>query len=41
MKFIFIGILLIFFYSLFVEDEFLAGASFSPLLIILGIWFNE
>lgn len=41
MKYIFLAILVIFGYSLYMGDDFLAGASFSPLLIIAGVWVQQ
>lgn len=41
MKYIFLAILAIFVYAFYMGDEFLAGAAFSPLLIISGIWIYE
>lgn len=38
MKLLFLGILAVFIYAFYTEDKFLAGAAFSPLLIIIGSW---
>jgi hypothetical protein len=41
MRYIFFGIAAIFIYAFVMQEEFLMGASFSPLLIIIGIKVNE
>jgi hypothetical protein len=40
-KYIFLGILAIDIYGFYMGDRFLAGAAFSPLLIIAGIWIFD
>jgi len=40
MKYIFIIILAVYIYAMWRGDLFFAGAAFSPLLIIAGIWLN-
>jgi len=39
--YIFLGILAIFIYAMLAGHEFMAGAAFSPILIILGILIEE
>jgi len=37
MKYLLVGFVFIFTYAILKEDQFLAGAAFSPMLIVIGI----
>ncbi len=30
-----------FIYGIYMDEDFMAGAAFSPMLIMAGVWLNE